>query len=165
VAAHLRAKGLGTLLIDLLTAAEDEQPDYRFDIELLASRLVQATVWVQEYPLSRQLPIGYFGASTGAAAALRAAAEPDNPVYAVVSRGGRPDLAARTLGLVRAPTLLVVGSRDGTVLGYNKRALRQLNPRSRLQVIEGATHLFEEPGALEAVARMAGGWFLDHLPD
>ncbi|MCA2969996.1 MAG: hypothetical protein INH43_15890 [Acidobacteriaceae bacterium] len=164
VAAHLRAKGLGTLLIDLLTAAEDEQPDYRFDIELLASRLVQATVWVQEYPLSRQLPIGYFGASTGAAAALRAAAEPDNPAYAVVSRGGRPELAASTLGLVRAPTLLVVGSQDGTVLGYNKRALRQLNPQSRLQVIEGATHLFEEPGALEAVARMAGGWFVDHLP-
>jgi len=146
VAAHLRAKGLGTLLIDLLTAAEDEQPDYRFDIELLASRLVQATVWVQEYPL------------------LRAAAEPDNPAYAVVSRGGRPELAASTLGLVRAPTLLVVGSQDGTVLGYNKRALRQLNPQSRLEVIEGATHLFEEPGALEAVARMAGGWFVDHLP-
>lgn len=165
VAAHLRAEGLGTLLIDLLTAAEDEQPDARFDIELLASRLLQATVWVQEYPLSRQLPIAYFGASTGAAAALRAAAEPDNPVYAVVSRGGRPDLAARTLELVRAPTLLLVGSLDATVFTGNKRALRQLNPQSKLEFIRGATHLFEEPGALEAVARMAGRWFLDHLPD
>jgi len=164
VAAHLRDEGFGTLLLDLLTGKEAEQPDFRFDIELLASRMRQATDWVREYPLSRHLPIAYFGASTGAAAALLAAAEPDSPVYAVVSRGGRPELAASALRLVRAATLLLVGGHDASVLGGNQWALGQLNRQSRLEIVEGATHLFAEPGTLKTVARMAGRWFLDHLP-
>ena len=119
---------------------------------------------MQGYPLSGALPIAYFGASTGAAAALLAAAEPDSPVYAVVSRGGRPDLVASTLELVRAPTLLIVGSRDEAVLAGNRWALRQLNEQSKLEIVAGATHLFPEPGALAEVGRLAGGWLLEHLP-
>ena len=165
VASQLHKAKLGTLLIDLLSGAEDEQQDYRFDIELLANRLLQATAWAQATPSVQRLPIGYFGASTGAAAALMAAAEPTSPAYAVVSRGGRPDLAGNTLALVRAPALLLVGSLDEAVLAFNARALRQLNRQSELQIVDGATHLFEEPGTLGEVARKAGQWFLRHLPN
>ena len=164
VAAQLRVEGLGTLLLDLLTGPEEEQSGYGFDLDRLAGRLRQATEWVRGHPLTRALPVAYFGASTGAAAALLAAAEPDSPVYAVVSRGGRPDLVVSTLGLVRVPTLLVVGSRDETVLAGNRWALGHLNDRSRLEIVEGATHLFPEPGTLEQVARLAADWLVAHLP-
>lgn len=164
VAARLRAEGLGTLLLDLLTGAEEEQRGYGFDLDRLAGRLRQATEWVRGHPLTQALPVAYFGASTGAAAALLAAAEPDCPVYAVVSRGGRPDLVASALGLVRAPTLLVVGSRDEAVLAGNRWALGHLNDRSRLEMVEGATHLFPEPGALAEVGRLAADWLVAHLP-
>ncbi|MFN9265653.1 MAG: dienelactone hydrolase family protein [Acidobacteriota bacterium] len=164
VAGQLRGEGLGTLLLDLLTGAEEEQPGCRFDLDLLAGRLRQATEWVRGQWLTQALPVAYFGASTGAAAALLAAAEPDSAVYAVVSRGGRPDLVGNTLGLVRAPTLLLVGSRDEAVLAGNRRALRKLNAQSTLEIVEGARHLFPEPGALEEVARLAGAWLVAHLP-
>jgi dienelactone hydrolase len=167
VAAYLRRQGLATLLMDLLTESE-EQADLRtrhlrFDIELLAGRLAAAGEWVAQQPALLGLRVGYFGASTGAAAALVAAARRRDDVAAVVSRGGRPDLAGDYLAQVTAPTLLIVGSRDETVVDLNQRAYARLTCERRLDVIPGATHLFEEPGAIEEVARLAGRWFSEHL--
>ncbi|MEW2583831.1 phosphoribosyltransferase family protein [Streptomyces virginiae] len=159
VAADLNRAGLGTLLFDLLTPAEEADRANVFDIEALAGRLTDATGWLRR---RARLPIGYFGASTGAAAALWAASA-DADIGAVVSRGGRPDLAGPRLADVRAPTLLVVGGDDTTVLDLNRRAQRELRCENRLEVVEGATHLFEEPGALEEVAGLARAWFARHL--
>jgi dienelactone hydrolase len=168
VARVLREAGLATLLIDLLTA--DEEADdtrtakYRFDILLLADRLVGATDWLGRQPETGDFSIGYFGASTGAAAALVAAAERSDVIRAVVSRGGRPDLAGPALSRVQASTLLIVGGADIPVLGLNRQALEQLGTaEKRLRVIPGATHLFEEPGALEEVAQLAADWFVRSL--
>lgn len=163
VARALNEAGLGTLLFDLLT--EDEELDRAnvFDVELLADRLVAVTGWVRDRVGSGQ-PCGYFGASTGAAAALLAAAGPGADIAAIVSRGGRPDLAGPRLHEVRAPTLLIVGGRDTVVLDLNRRALAELSSESRIEVIQGATHLFEEPGALDQVADLARDWFADHFP-
>ncbi|UBU14162.1 dienelactone hydrolase family protein [Nonomuraea gerenzanensis] len=163
VAGALNENGLGTLLFDLLTPEEEADRANVFDIPLLAGRLLERTAWVREQPGTKGLPVGYFGASTGAAAALWAAAEPDNPVAAIVSRGGRPDLAGDRLAAVRAPTLLVVGGRDPVVVGLNEEARRRLRADSRITVVPGATHLFEEPGALEAVAGHARDWFSTHF--
>jgi putative phosphoribosyl transferase len=166
VAATLNESRIGTLLVDLLTSEEEEVDRYtgehRFDIELLARRLIAAIDWLRQGPYA-QLPIGLFGASTGAAAALVAAAARPDDVAAVVSRGGRPDLAGRALELVRAPTLLIVGGADDVVLELNRRALEVLRAEKRLAVVPGATHLFEEPGALEEVARLAAEWFSEHF--
>jgi len=169
VAAGLRQGGLGTLLFDLLTPSE-EQVDavtrrLRFDIGLLARRTVAAADWLGTRPETAGLSIGAFGASTGAAAALIAAAERPHAIGAVVSRGGRPDLAVEALGQVRAPTLLVVGGEDRVVIGMNDEALAALPPglEKRLDIVPGATHLFEEPGALEEVTRLARDWFAAHL--
>jgi putative phosphoribosyl transferase len=163
VAAVLNEARLGTLLFDLLTPAEAGDRANVFDVPLLARRLQVATTGVQVH--NHDLPIGYFGASTGAAAALWAAADPESPVQAVVSRGGRPDLAAPRLGAVRAPTLLIVGGADDVVIDLNREAERLLQCEHRLEIVPGATHLFEEPGALEAVARLAADWFVEHLPN
>ncbi len=164
VAARLNAAGLGTLLFDLLTDAEATDRANVFDIALLGRRLVDATYWLRTRPETAGRAVGYFGASTGAAAALVAAAEPGAGAAAVVSRGGRPDLAGAALGRVRAPTLLVVGGHDPEVLELNRAAQRQLWGESELTVVPGATHLFEEPGALDRVAELAAAWFLQHLP-
>ena len=165
VARALREAGLATLLIDLLTPDEEEVDlrtgHLRFDIGLLAQRLVGATDWLAQNPDTKRLRIGYFGASTGAAAALVAAAERE--VGAVVSRGGRPDLAGDALPLVKAPTLLIVGGNDVPVIRMNEEALGRLRVEKRLEIIPGATHLFEERGALEEVARLAADWFTRHL--
>ncbi|MGZ5967874.1 MAG: phosphoribosyltransferase family protein [Polyangiales bacterium] len=166
VAAALQHACVGTLLFDLLTAREEEADAYdghlRFDIELLAKRLVAVTEWVTRQPDLRALAIGYFGASTGAAAALMASVErPD--VQAIVSRGGRPDLAMRVLDRVTAPTLLIVGSYDTQVLEMNREALVQIVAPKKLEIVEGATHLFEEPGTLEQVAKLAADWFVTQL--
>jgi putative phosphoribosyl transferase len=167
VAAQLQAAGLATLLMDLLTESEESVDSIsghlRFDIELLAERLTGATEWVNREPATRSLPVGYFGASTGGAAALVAAAEQPGRVEAVVSRGGRPDLAGEALERVRSPTLLIVGGRDPLVLQLNEAALKRLTVEARLEIVPGATHLFEEPGALETVARLAREWFTRHL--
>ncbi|TDE26821.1 alpha/beta hydrolase [Nonomuraea mesophila] len=163
VAGALNEAGLGTLLFDLLTPQEEAVRENVFDIGLLTRRLLERTAWVREQPAAEGLPIGYFGASTGAAAALAAAAEPGNRIAAIVSRGGRPDLAADRLEAVRAPTLLIVGGRDPVVLRLNEEAQRGLNADSRLSVVPGATHLFEEPGALEIVADQASDWFTGHF--
>ncbi|MBD0708298.1 MULTISPECIES: phosphoribosyltransferase family protein [unclassified Streptomyces] len=163
VAAALNRAGLGTLLFDLLTEGEAADRARVFDTPLLSARLAGATEWLAGRPEADGLPLGYFGASTGAAAALWAAGDPGSRVAAVVSRGGRPDLAAERLGRVRAPTLLVVGGRDAPVLDLNRRALSLLRCESALVVVEGATHLFEEPGALEEAAELAASWFTGHL--
>lgn len=167
VARHLRQRGLATMLADLLTEVEERADastgHLRFDIDLLAERLELATAWLGQDESTAHLPLGYFGASTGAAAALVAAAQLDDRVAAIVSRGGRPDLAADVLAQVRAPTLLIVGSRDDLVLGLNREALAKLRSIRDLKVVDGATHLFEEPGTLDQVARLAGNWFLTHL--
>ncbi|MGW0485879.1 dienelactone hydrolase family protein [Nonomuraea sp. NPDC003214] len=163
VADALNEAGLGTLLFDLLTPEEEADRGNVFDIELLAGRLLAATALVREDPGATGLPVGYFGASTGAGAALWAAAEPDNIVAAVVSRGGRPDLAGPRLASVRAPTLLVVGGADEPVIELNEAAQRELNAESELRIVPGATHLFEEPGALETVADLARDWFTRHF--
>ncbi|MEV7592574.1 phosphoribosyltransferase [Streptomyces sp. NPDC089922] len=160
VAAELNRAGLGTLLFDLLTPAEEGDRANVFDIGTLAARLTGATAWLRR---REPLAVGYFGASTGAAAALWAASAADADIGAVVSRGGRPDLAAGRLGGVRAPTLLVVGGRDPAVLDLNRRAREELRCENRLDVVPGATHLFEEPGALDEVARLARDWFVGHL--
>jgi putative phosphoribosyl transferase len=159
VAEALQARGLSTLLLDLLRPEEESHRANVFDIELLAQRLVVATRWAVDQPLLSELPVGYFGASTGAGAALVAAAELSGQVVAVVARGGRPDLAGARLGDVRTPTLLIVGSRDEVVLELNRDALTRLSATAELSVVPGATHLFEEPGALDEVARQAGHWF------
>ena len=163
VAAALNDAGFATLLFDLLTAEEAARRELVFHIPLLARRLELVTRWALEQPETRALPIGYFGASTGAAAALRAAAAAGDVVSAVVSRGGRPDLAADRLAHVRAPALLVVGGRDPQVLDLNRRAAAMLRCPHRVVVVEGAGHLFEEPGTLETVARLAADWFEEHL--
>jgi len=163
VAGVLNEAGLGTLLFDLLTPAEEADRANVFDIELLAGRLLQATEQVREEPTVAGLPIGYFGASTGAAAALWAAAEPGGDVAAIVSRGGRPDLAGARLADVRAPTLLIVGGHDEQVVELNQEARRRLRCASQLEIVPGATHLFEEPGALDSVAELARDWFTAHL--
>jgi putative phosphoribosyl transferase len=167
VAGVLQQVGLETLLIDLLTADEeavDERTAHlRFDIGLLAERLVDATDWLEREPDTAQAKIGYFGASTGAAAALVAAAERPQAVGAIVSRGGRPDLAGTALAKVQAPTLLIVGGNDVPVIGMNEQALAQLHVETKLEIVAGATHLFEEPGGLEEVARLAREWFQHYL--
>ena len=163
VAEVLQQAGLATLLLDLLTPDEAGARAAVFDIGLLAGRLAQATAWVHHEPGCRTLPIGLFGASTGAAAALRVAAEPGVEVAAVVSRGGRPDLAGPWLTGVRAPTLLVVGGRDVDVLELNEAAATRLRCTHELAVVPGATHLFEEPGTLADAARLARDWFVAHF--
>jgi dienelactone hydrolase len=167
VAGILQEAGFATLLLDLLTAAE-EQVDaatghLRFDIELLAQRLLEATDWLQHEPPSLNLPVAYFGASTGAAAAFVAAAARPMLIKAVVSRGGRPDLAGSALPRVEAPALLIVGGNDHRVLNMNQQALAQLRCEKRLSVVPGANHLFEEPGTLEEAAHLAREWFEAHL--
>lgn len=167
VADRLGELGLATLLFDLLTA-DEEAEDARtsqlyFDIALLAERLVGASDWAGEDPETRGMRIGYFGASTGGGAALVAASERPDSVGAVVSRGGRPDLAGNALSRVKAPTLLIVGGNDEPVIAMNQRALGHLRSEKRLEIVPGATHLFEEPGTLAEVARLAGEWLKDHL--
>lgn len=164
VAGELRKAGLGTLLMDLLTPDEEPTTAARFDIGLLAQRLKLAADWLARDPGTVSLPLGLFGASTGAAAALQLAALGTPEVYSVVSRGGRPDLAGRAaLVRVRAPTLLIVGGLDGQVIGLNEVAYEVLQCEKRLAIVEGATHLFEEPGSLEQVARLARDWFVQCL--
>jgi putative phosphoribosyl transferase len=163
VAEALRENGLGTLLFDLLTPAEAADRSRVFDIPLLGRRLVAATSWLRTRPDAAGLSLGYFGASTGAAAALVAAADPGSAVKAVVSRGGRPDLAAAALPAVRAPTLLIVGERDPVVLELNHEARERMTTETSLEVVAGATHLFEEPGTLEQVEDLAAAWFGRHL--
>jgi putative phosphoribosyl transferase len=165
VARVLHDKGIGTLLLDLLTLSEDLDYQTRFDIDLLTHRLLAVTRWVRTHtPPTRHLPIGYFGASTGAAAALQAAAALGEQIHAVVSRGGRPDLAgSHDLAKVKAPTLLLVGGRDEDVLELNREAYACLPCTKELSIIAGATHLFEEAGTLEEVARQAAIWFSQYL--
>jgi putative phosphoribosyl transferase len=167
VARVLNEEKLATLLIDLLTLHEEvvdaRTAQLRFDIDLLAERLVDATDWLTQFPDTKHLRIGYFGASTGAAAALAAAAVRPDAVRAIVSRGGRPDLAGAALTRVQAPTLLIVGEHDDQVVQLNRQALTQLRCEKRLVIVPGATHLFEEPGALDEVARLARDWFQRHL--
>jgi putative phosphoribosyl transferase len=167
VARVLQQGGLATLLFDLLAAGEEaidaRTGHLRFDIDLLAARLVHASDWVSRQTDLRDLPIGYFGASTGAAAALVAAARLPGRVYAVVSRGGRPDLAAAVLPKVKAPTLLIVGGYDVPVIEMNRQALALLEAEKKLEIVPGASHLFEEPGTLEEAARLALEWFTRFL--
>ncbi|RUV76829.1 MAG: alpha/beta hydrolase [Mesorhizobium sp.] len=163
VAAALRQAGLATLLVDLLTSIEEGDRRNVFDIDLLASRLALATHWAAAEARTRKLVPLYFGASTGAAAALVAASRPDAGIAAIVSRGGRPDLAMDALPAVLAPTLLLVGSLDGPVIGMNERAFAALQGEKQLIIIDGAGHLFEEPGAMDDVVRHATRWFLEHL--
>lgn len=163
VAGRLHERSLGTLLFDLLTVDEERDRANVFDIPLLGARLAAASAWLGAAPGARDLALGAFGASTGAAAALWAASEPGSRIAVVVSRGGRPDLAAERLGLVRAPTLLVVGGADPVVLDLNRQAAAALTCPHRVVVVPGASHLFEEPGALETVAGLAGDWFVEHL--
>lgn len=168
VARVLRSAGSGTLLFDLLTLGEGAKDartgHFRFDIEFLAGRLVAATEWVCSHPMARGLALGYFGSSTGGAAALVAAAGLGPEIKAVVSRGGRPDLAIEALPRVTAPTLLIVGECDEVVMELNRQALGRLNCEKKLAVVPGATHLFREPGTLEEVADCAALWFQEHLP-
>lgn len=163
VASTLNEAGIATLLIDLLTEEEEEidmrTGQLRFDIDLLAQRLMAATEWVKKNPKTKDLAVGYFGASTGAAAALIAAAKLPGDVRVIVSRGGRPDLAEEHLPKVKAPVLLIVGGRDAVVIDLNKEAMKHLRAEKRFEIIPGATHLFEEPGKLEEVARLATAWF------
>jgi pimeloyl-ACP methyl ester carboxylesterase len=158
---------IGTLLFDLLTPGEEEQDEltaeYRFDIPLLAERLIAATEWLKHDAKTSQLPFAYFGASTGAAAALIAAAKLSGDISTVVSRGGRPDLAAEYLPQVKAPTLLIVGGDDTEVIELNKQAMAQMTAEKKLVIVPGATHLFEEPGKLEEVAKISTEWFMKHL--
>jgi putative phosphoribosyl transferase len=167
VAKEFNKAKLGTLLFDLLTSAEEEEDmvtaEYRFNIGLLATRLIGATEWLKKDPLTDKCSFGYFGASTGAAAALIASAKLPNDIAAVVSRGGRPDLAAEYLSQVRAPTLLLVGGSDIEVIELNREAMEQMNTVKKLIIVPGATHLFEEPGTLEEVAKFSTSWFLRYL--
>jgi len=167
VAAVLQDAMLATLLLDLLTDSEERidsvTAQLRFDIPFLADRLLAATDWAASDAATRHLPLGYFGASTGAAAALIAAAKRPERVVAIVSRGGRPDLASHYIEEVRAPTLLIVGSLDEPVVAMNQDALKRLRTQKRLEVVPGASHLFEEPGKLERVAELARDWFIDYF--
>ena len=163
VADHLNEHGLGTLLFDLLTADEGERRRNIFDIDLLVDRVGNARAWLHMHPRLSTLKVGLFGASTGAAAALVSAASNPEGARAVVSRGGRVDLAGRWLTKVRAPSLLIVGGDDDQVLIWNRESARRLTCENRIEVVAGASHLFEEPGALEEVARLASSWFTTHL--
>ncbi|MFZ4387525.1 MAG: dienelactone hydrolase family protein [Chthoniobacterales bacterium] len=167
VARYLANRGMGTFLLDLLTPEEERVDEVtrhlRFDIPLLSRRLVDATRWLREQPEVRNLPIGYFGASTGAAAALVAASELPEDVAAVVSRGGRPDLAGMALPRVTSPTLLIVGGNDEIVEDLNRETLKRLCCRKEIVIVPGATHLFEEPGTLEQVSVLAAEWFTHHF--
>jgi putative phosphoribosyl transferase len=167
VAQYLQRDGLATLLFDLLTKPEEEIDNYtmklRFDIGLLAGRLAGVTEWVASQEETGNLSLGYFGASTGAAAALIAETRNPGAVHAIVSRGGRPDLAGQALGRVQAPTLLIVGGNDHQVILLNEQAMDQMNAPKRMVIVPGATHLFEEPGTLEAAAKLASQWFRQYL--
>lgn len=163
VARVLEEHGIGTLLFDLLSEEEDKVYDNRFNITLLSRRLLAATKWLSAQPEAKERKIGYFGSSTGSAAALMAASESGSRVGAIVSRGGRPDLAMMVLGMVKAPTLLIVGGDDDVVIGMNQDAYMHLKCEKEMSIIPGAGHLFEEPGTLEAVARQAAKWFKEHL--
>jgi dienelactone hydrolase len=167
VARTLNDTGLATLLFDLLTPEEElvdmRTAELRFDIDLLAERLVHATTWAKQQQQTRDLRIGYFGSSTGGGAALVAAAQLPNDVGAVVSRGGRPDLAGTALFKVQAPTLLIVGGQDEIVIELNEQARNQMRCKVKVEIIPGATHLFEEPGALEQVAKLASDWFINDI--
>ncbi|CAG1016895.1 Putative phosphoribosyl transferase [Burkholderiaceae bacterium] len=163
VAAALRAAGFATLLLDLLLPNEEHDRAKVFDIELLAERLGDATDWAHLHTDTALLPVGYFGASTGAGAALVAASDPKNRVGAVVSRGGRPDLAGEALEAVTAPTLLIVGSLDTQVIALNQQAMKRMHGEKLLSIVPGATHLFEEPGTLDQVVVLATSWFRQHL--
>ena len=167
VAEVIRATGVGTLLFDLLTQVEEQEDDItrglRFDIDLLARRLIGATRWLESHPETRGLKMGYFGSSTGGAAALMAAAELGDRIAVVVSRGGRPDLAGNALHRVRSPTLLIVGGLDEAVIALNEEAFEKLGCEKSFRIVPGATHLFEEPGKLEQVAQLSAHWFSSHL--
>jgi dienelactone hydrolase len=167
VAKVFNTQKIATLLFDLLTNEEDQEDlataEYRFNINLLADRLIGATEWLKKDPQTKNYPFGYFGASTGAAAALIAAAKLPNDIATVVSRGGRPDLAANYLPRVKAPTLLLVGDLDTEVIELNRQAMAQMSAEKKLVLIPGATHLFEEPGKLEEVAKISADWFLRYL--
>lgn len=163
VAEVLRKAGLATLLMDLLTREEDMDYETRFDIGLLADRLDAATGWLRGEESTKGLRIGYFGASTGAAAALRSAALAGETIGAVVSRGGRPDLAMDVLSNVKSPTLLIIGGRDDLVIDLNRKAFDKLKAKREMVIVPGATHLFDEPGALEEVAQLAARWFKTYL--
>lgn len=163
VAELIQKENIGTFLFDLLTQEEDELYENRFDIDLLSDRLIETTQWLMDYKSTKNLPIGYFGASTGAASALRAAAYFKTKIKAVVSRGGRPDLAITELPQVTAPTLLIVGGLDVPVIGMNKMAFDELESVKEMKIIPGATHLFEEPGKLLEVAELAIVWYKRHL--
>ena len=163
VARELTQAGIGTLLMDLLTEVEDSDYRTRFNIDLLTERLLLAAKWLQKQPQTKDLMIGYFGASTGAAAALKAAAEQGFKIGAVVSRSWRPDLAGQALSNVQSPTLLIVGGNDDIVIQLNREAYARLKGKKQLVIVPGATHLFEEPGTLEEVARLAKDWFKQYL--
>lgn len=167
VARKLQEANLATLLFDLFTPQEEELDEktlaLRFDIDFLANRLISATDWIMGQPIANNLPIGYFGASTGGGAALVAAAKEVSKVKAIVSRGGRPDLAGGSLSKVKAPTLLIVGGNDDVVIELNQLALKKLKCEKKLEIVPGATHLFEEPGTLEIVAQLASKWFVKYL--
>ena len=163
VAELIQKQNIGTILFDLLTEEEDELYENRFNIDLLSDRLIETTQWLMDYKSTTDLPIGYFGASTGAASALRAAAYFKEKIKAVVSRGGRPDLAITELPQVTAPTLLIVGGLDAAVIGMNKMAYDQLESVKEMKIIPGATHLFEEPGKLLEVAELAMVWYKRYL--
>jgi putative phosphoribosyl transferase len=163
VAQELQSAGMGTLLMDLLTPREDATYETRFDIDFLTRRLEHATQWLMEEPQSQSLDIGYFGASTGAAAALQAAATYGQSIGAVVSRGGRPDLTMSALGNVQSPTLLIVGGLDDIVIDLNREAYEKIKVEKHIAIVPGATHLFEEPGTLQEVARLAADWFKRYL--
>lgn len=167
VSEYLNKAHIATLLVDLLTKDEDEKDaitaEFRFNIELLTERLLSATDWLSQNPSTKNFDIGYFGASTGAASALKAAAKTVEGVHAVVSRGGRPDLAGESLSIVKAPVLLIVGGNDHQVIKINEEALNKIKAEKKFVIVPGATHLFEEPGTLEKVAGLAKGWFLKHL--
>lgn len=163
VAKYLRENGIATFLFDLLTEEEDKLYYFRFDIQTLSRRLTEVTRYLMELPSVKKLPVGYFGASTGAASAIVAASILPNDVKAVVSRGGRPDLAADYLEALKAPTLLIVGGHDKEVIALNREALQKIQADKSLQILEGATHLFEEPGMLEEVARLSSNWFKRYL--
>ncbi len=162
VAQVLNNSNIATLLFDLLTEEEDENYENRFNIELLAKRLIDVTKWIEKYPETKGLKIGYFGSSTGAAAALLAETKIGN-IYAIVSRGGRPDLVLSHLQKVKAPTLLIIGEKDEIVIKLNRLAYEYLKSEKEIVIIPGASHLFEEPGKLEEVAKLASEWFIKHL--